>query len=137
MAESPNEFPTTMRPCCFSSYRSRQALARCLLLLGMTVVPPARGAEPIPDDLSEIQPFLNQYCADCHTGDDAEGGLDVTAYADVAALHADRRTWGRVFDRLRVKAMPPDDAEQPTDEERQRAVDWLREHSARSPEQSP
>lgn len=81
----------------------------------------------MPDDLAEIQPFLNTYCADCHSGDSAEGGLDVTRYADVAALHADRRTWGHVYDRLRVGAMPPDDAEQPADDERQRVVAWLKE----------
>jgi hypothetical protein len=85
----------------------------------------ASAADPVPDTLAEIQPFLDRYCADCHTGDMAQGGLDVHAFADVPALLADRRTWGRVYDRLRVKAMPPDDAEQPPEDERQRVVDWL------------
>jgi hypothetical protein len=86
---------------------------------------PVGAADPIPDDLSEIQPFLDRYCTDCHSGDKADGGLNFKSYADVAALHADRRTWQRVYDRIRVKAMPPEDSDQPTDEERKVVVDWL------------
>ncbi|MBL8852184.1 MAG: DUF1587 domain-containing protein, partial [Planctomycetaceae bacterium] len=85
----------------------------------------ALAADPIPESLAEIQPFLEKYCVDCHCADNSEGGLDVTGYPDVAALLRDRRTWGRVYDRLRVNAMPPDDSEQPSTEERQRIVDWL------------
>ena len=103
------------------------AHAGCLLWCGLVIASKLPAAEPVADDLSEIQPFLNRYCADCHAGDDAEAGVDVTRAADVAALHSDRRTWGRVYDRLRVKAMPPDDAEQPADDERERVVAWLKD----------
>jgi len=85
----------------------------------------ALAAEPVPDDLTCIQPFLDRYCTDCHSGADADGGLDLKSYTDVASLHADRRTWQRVYDRVRVKAMPPDDSDQPTDAERKQIVDWL------------
>lgn len=107
-----------------ASFGPRIAAVGCIWL-GFHLA--AAAAEPIPDDLSAIRPFLDRYCADCHSGDQAEGGLDFQRYPDVPAIHADRRTWGRVFDRIRVKAMPPDDADQPSDEERQHVVDWLRQ----------
>ncbi|MFO1094878.1 MAG: DUF1592 domain-containing protein [Planctomycetaceae bacterium] len=105
------------------SQLSPALLGFCAWLAASTVL----AAEPIPDNLEAIQPFLERYCADCHAGDNAEAGVDVRRYADVAAIHSDRRTWTRIYDRLRVKAMPPDDAAQPGEDERQQAVAWLKQ----------
>ncbi len=105
-----------------------------LIILGLqveqAVTPPVQAAPSEPtapqqDFAADVRPFFEQYCYDCHSGDSAEGELNFEAYADVAAIQADRRHWERVFDRLRIGAMPPADSEQPADEERQRVVDWL------------
>lgn len=83
------------------------------------------GAPPPQDFAADVRPFFEKYCFDCHAGESAEGELDFLAYADVAAIQADRRHWERVFDRLRVGAMPPADSDQPPEDERKRVVDWL------------
>ena len=61
-------------------------------LLGLT----CQGWAAIP----AIQPFLDQYCMDCHDGEAKKGGLDLTALSidgsDAAAL----KKWVRVFDRV-------------------------------------
>lgn len=111
----------TRYPRVVARYLAGASILAAVLLMPLT----APAAEPVPDNLAEIQPFLEKYCADCHNAESAEGGLNVRDYPDVAALLRDRRAWERVYDRLRVNAMPPDDAEQPPAEERQRVVDWL------------
>ena len=85
----------------------------------------AEPAAPAQNLDADVRPFFEKFCYDCHSGDGAEGELNFEAYADVAAIQADRRHWERVYDRLRVGAMPPSDSEQPPEDERQRVVDWL------------
>ena len=110
------------------------AVGALLIILGMQVeqgVTPsvqaasAEPAAPAQNLDADVRPFFEQFCYDCHSGDGAEGELNFEAYADVAAIQADRRHWERVYDRLRVGAMPPSDAEQPPEDERLRVVDWL------------
>ncbi len=74
---------------------------------------------------TQVRPFLNKYCLDCHGGDDFEGDVQLSRYNDAEALRQDRRTWEKVLKMLEFGAMPPRDAERPSEEERQRMVRWL------------
>ena len=85
----------------------------------------AAETEPVADYVTDIRPFFEQYCFDCHEGEYAEEGLALDGYADIASIQADRRHWEKVFDRIRVGAMPPSDSDQPTEEELERVVAWL------------
>jgi hypothetical protein len=74
---------------------------------------------------AEVQQFLGRYCADCHAGTDAEGGLAVETLTVETARTTDRATWVRVLNQLRGRAMPPDDAAQPSDTDRQMLEAWI------------
>jgi len=74
---------------------------------------------------AEVQQLLGRYCADCHAGSDAEGGLAVETLTAETAKTTDRATWVRVLRQLRGRAMPPDDAAQLADADRQMLEAWI------------
>jgi len=53
-----------------------------------------------------LQPFLEQYCLDCHDGGSKKGGLDLEAlsFGTGEAAHA---KWVQIFDRVLAGEMPP------------------------------
>ena len=74
---------------------------------------------------SEIRPFLDQYCISCHGPEKQKAKLNF-ATLDHDLLHgSDTDMWQEVLDLLNVSEMPPEDEPQPTDLERQAAVDVL------------
>ena len=87
--------------------------------------PPKKAVPSQPDFATEIRPLLETYCYDCHTQETQEGGLVIDTHRDLAQILAHREQWTKVFDRVRVGAMPPSDAPQPTEEERRKLVAWL------------
>ncbi|MFG0335917.1 MAG: DUF1592 domain-containing protein [Maioricimonas sp. JB049] len=83
-------------------------------------------AEDAPlDYTTQIRPFFKQYCFDCHSGEFADEGLALDEYENVADILSDRKRWEKVYDLVRVGAMPPSDVDQPSEEERQKISDWL------------
>lgn len=62
---------------------------------------------------NSVLPFLNSYCLDCHSGDGAEGGLDLDRFSDIQSMRADLETWSHVLKRLEQGDMPPQDYDQP------------------------
>jgi mono/diheme cytochrome c family protein len=72
-----------------------------------------------------LLPFLRQYCRDCHGDGARKGEFAFDRYQDVDALKRDRAVWTKVLKLLKVGVMPPVDADQPSAEERARAVKWL------------
>jgi hypothetical protein len=71
----------------------------------------------------KIQPFLKTYCYDCHGGKKTEAELNLTRYSSAAQLADDFRQWEHVVTFVGGQEMPPDEAKQPTAEERK---EWLR-----------
>lgn len=85
-------------------------------------------AEPVPDPQfvnDVLVPFVAKYCADCHTGADAEAGIALENFPSATQFGATRTQWVKVVGQLRGKGMPPADAEQPSDEERTKIADWI------------
>ncbi len=84
--------------------------------------------EPVVDYEKEVKPFFAKYCNGCHNADALEAGVrtDHSHLEDV--FINDRENWLKVYDMLRFKAMPPEEAEQPRDDERDLVAIWLDEN---------
>ena len=81
----------------------------------------AAGIEP-PEAVSA---FLEARCLDCHTGADAEAGLDLTGSLSHGLNPNDTdhdHVWTRIIDRVAAGEMPPAEAELPNAAEREKAV---------------
>ena len=88
----------------------------CLFSLGFPAT--ANSAAPdVPDsnrrDLNLISEFIQSNCLDCHTGDDAERGFDLTKFT--AILESDEVSqdstspWEKALLRIQSRQMPPPD----------------------------
>jgi mono/diheme cytochrome c family protein len=81
-----------------------------------------------------VQPFLQNYCHECHGNGKSEGKLDLAAYSTLAKVAAGHQTWATVLERLESKEMPPEEAQQqPTPKEREAVTNWIkavRQHEA-------
>ncbi len=125
---------------------TRLVWAACLLIAGwfsvfMTL--PCQvvlANEPVAADFNR---FFSAHCLDCHQGDDSSAGIDIatlltTTAEEIEASMGDRsskpasaddtvetyasedavKRWIRIYDQIRIGEMPPDDAQQPSQEER-------------------
>ena len=69
------------------------------------------------EDYSEkIRPLLDQFCFDCHEGEDAEAEVDLDSFKSLDDLRRDTKTWVKVEEMLSSRQMPPRKSDQPTDE---------------------
>ncbi|MEM9826960.1 MAG: DUF1592 domain-containing protein [Planctomycetota bacterium] len=90
-----------------------------------------------PNNLEQVRqwkqegwPLLQTYCLDCHNEDYQEAELDLSVYADIESWIAKPeggQSGKRVLDMIRFGAMPPEDAELPSDDERKKLGDLLDE----------
>jgi mono/diheme cytochrome c family protein len=75
---------------------------------------------------AHVQPFLRQHCQRCHDPEKLTSGIRVDQLS--AALEERHlKLWGHIQAQIEAKAMPPEDEPQPTDEERRRVVDWIKQ----------
>jgi hypothetical protein len=103
---------------------------RCLLLrvvcwsagIAFFSALPAVAEDSPPDFARRIQPLVEKYCADCHSDDYAEGDLSLEGYASLKQVRRDREVWLKVLAQLQAEAMPPEDSDQPTGEERKQLI---------------
>jgi hypothetical protein len=89
---------------------------------------PVAADAPLPAFVKDIKPLLNKYCAECHQGEKAKGGLAFEAFRDERAVFNRRKVWEKVQEQLESLAMPPDDKPQPTDDERTLILRWIESH---------
>lgn len=57
----------------------------------------------------DVRDFLKQHCFDCHSGTDAEAGLDLNAFEWQPTDSSNLASWIRVHDRVATGEMPPPD----------------------------
>lgn len=97
-----------------------------------TILPTTRGENPT-DTLekrftTQVQPFLQTYCLNCHGPKKQSASLDLSLDRTVPALVKNFGTWELVLERIHAREMPPESAvKQPSAEEREAVVGWLRE----------
>jgi len=81
---------------------------------------------------ADHQAFLRQHCLDCHGPDLQEAGFRVDRLPQDLSDSAALGRWIRLFDRVRQGEMPPQDAEQPGEGQREQFVASLRAHLIRA-----
>ncbi len=94
--------------------------------------PVAASADSVSLDFASARLALEQGCADCHGGEDEDGGFSLAKVADESSLGRDHETWLRVRQRLADHSMPPSDAEPIEIGLRLRLLDWLRDAMRKS-----
>ncbi|MCE3019095.1 MAG: DUF1592 domain-containing protein [Pirellula sp.] len=80
-------------------------------------------------DDSARRDFLKKHCADCHSGSNAEGGLDVDTLNSDLTQSRTAAVWTRIHDRVADGEMPPQDSSSLSDSERSAFVrsthEWI------------
>lgn len=59
--------------------------------------------------VAEVLPFLNKYCGDCHTGEYAQSGVDLTKLVTHAEAQRNPSRWNQIRGLIELGAMPPPD----------------------------
>lgn len=74
-----------------------------------------------------VKPFMQTYCVSCHGKNKPQAQLDLTAFANVAAVTRRFPHWNLVMERLEANEMPPPKAgKQPSRSQREAVVAWIR-----------
>ena len=108
---------------------NRLLLAACLLALAsIATCQRGYGQESAEEDAffhANVQPFLKNYCLDCHSGEEAEAELALDSFETVQSLSTAPGSWETVLRVVRDREMPPEDMDQPQPDEIAALVDWL------------
>ncbi len=83
----------------------------------------AAGSACAKDPAATVPALIKKYCLECHQGPDPRGQLDLAAVLQGPSAEY-FAVWEDVTDRLRHREMPPADALQPSEVERQYLLDW-------------
>src|SRR5947209_8416463 len=103
------------------------AIARLLVLAGIAI-PWIHAAQA--DDLDKrftgsVLPFVNRYCAGCHSGKTPAAQFDLHSYTTLAAVIHDYPRWNLVLEKLSAGEMPPKVAPQPPEDARKAVIGWV------------
>ncbi|HEV3235375.1 MAG TPA: DUF1592 domain-containing protein [Gemmataceae bacterium] len=86
--------------------------------------PEAGSKEPISFEL--VRPLLKTYCIECHNTTKKRAGLDLEKFEAQKDALDQFELWQQVGERLRTKEMPPAKKNQPTEDERQKLLAWVK-----------
>lgn len=88
--------------------------------------PAARQAEVKKNFRDGVAPFVKKYCVECHGNRRSKGGLNYEVALKNPGGSTSTRRWKQALANVRAHDMPPDDAdEQPSEEERQKFLEWI------------
>lgn len=73
----------------------------------------------------DVLPILQKRCANCHTGEEAQGGFVLTDYRDESSVLRHRKKWERLTTLVSTGLMPPAEEPQPTAQEKDQLLDYL------------
>lgn len=74
----------------------------------------------------QIQPLLKKFCFDCHSEKLSEADINLEAFQSTEELRADLNVWLKTRRMLESEQMPPPEATQLSEPERQLLLTWLR-----------
>jgi hypothetical protein len=73
-----------------------------------------------------ITPFVKKYCFECHGNRKSKAGINYEVAIRKPGDPASSKRWKQALANVKAHDMPPDDADdQPTEEERQKFIDWI------------
>ncbi len=73
-----------------------------------------------------VTPFVKAYCVECHGNRRSKGGINYEVAVRNPGEPASSHRWRQALANVKAHDMPPEDADnQPTDEERQKFLDWI------------
>jgi len=107
--------------------RRRRPAMVLAVVLGVWAAPSAAG--PAADlgqaYARQIHPLLVKTCGECHGKTPKDNDLDLTSFASAQAIIAEPDVLDAVAGRLRDADMPPKDAPQPSQAEREQLLAWI------------
>jgi hypothetical protein len=75
---------------------------------------------------ASILPILRKQCLDCHSGDQADAGLDLSGYREIGEILKARKRWKKVEHRVAAREMPPaEDWGELDESDYQTLMNWL------------
>lgn len=77
---------------------------------------------------SEIRPLIKKYCHECHSAAVMEAEIDLSAFNVLVDIRKNPRVWQKVGEMLDSGQMPPKDAPQPNEGDRNRMMNWVRSY---------
>ena len=86
----------------------------------------ARSQAPADDYATKIRPLLVKHCLECHSTQKHRGDLDLERFTTRALIRDDLHPWEQLLEQVEVGEMPPKGKPQPSAEERQTLVRWVR-----------
>jgi mono/diheme cytochrome c family protein len=95
-----------------------------VLCSGNSILDAQQASVPTDEFETIARPFLNAWCIDCHTGDDAEAGLDMSRFDSQKDVEADLKTWKSIIEAIDHEFMPPAEEEQPVSIWVKRLKNW-------------
>lgn len=83
----------------------------------------------LADEFHEsVRPLLTTFCLECHSTEVAEADLDLQRFDNLDVVRRDALVWQLVLEMLDSGAMPPETAQQPSDEQRRLLRDWVQKY---------
>ena len=74
---------------------------------------------------SVVQPFFSQHCSNCHSGSDAESGIDLSILGAEIDSAEQASIWLNTLEQLQADLMPPLEEESPDSKKRSNAIFWI------------
>lgn len=117
---------------------SRGVMAMTLFGLALSLTMPSQAALGEAGDFAALQadaqksfrdgvsPFVTTYCTECHGEKKRKGGINFLPALKNPGDAASSKRWKQALASVKTHDMPPTDAgKQPTEEERQKFLDWI------------
>ena len=79
-----------------------------------------------------IKPLVAKYCLECHSADDPNGDVQLDELSDKLSQGEDAEAWHAALDVINAGDMPPEYAEQPSQQEREQIVSWITDSLAKA-----
>lgn len=84
-----------------------------------------------PGFLKSVRPLLKTFCFECHSETKRRGGLNLAKFDSEVGVLEHLELWDQVGERVRGNEMPPKKSKQPTEDERNMLLAWVK-HVAES-----
>lgn len=102
-------------------YPPRHSLLAVIAVLCCAPTSSAQVPQPVVEGQSHyvtnVFPFLETFCVDCHSGEAAEAGIALDQFQDGSDIQNRYDLWEKVHRMITERQMPPEDADQPNAEQ--------------------